>query len=391
MELFVKRRSNFVIMKKCLVLIGAVSIVFISIAFTNSHNATGNETFADTLRKLYAQSPDKWPKPFIDSGIAWTELGVVPESPLKPKFDSLRNVIQLGKILFFDPRLSGSAQISCASCHVPDLSWTDGRERAVGHDQQTGKRNTPSILNVWNFKKFFWDGRSNSLQDQAFNPIGNESEMHGNMALLPATLREIKGYAVLFDSAYGNHTITPEQITNALAIFQQTVVSRKADFDYFLLGKKPLEDAEIRGLHLFRTKARCMNCHNGPLFTDNEFHNIGLAYYGRQYEDLGLYNVTKRAADVGKFKTPSLRDVIRTRPWMHNGLFDNIEGVLNIYNAGGARTKRKPEQMNDTLFPETSPRLIKLGLTKEEKQDIIAFLNAITTEPLKTRIPELPK
>jgi len=170
------------------------------------------------------------------------------------------------------------------------------------------------------------------------------------------------------------------------------VVSRKADFDDFLTrDKKALSDAALRGLHIFRTKARCMNCHNGPLFTDNSFHNIGLTYYQRENEDLGRYKVTGRAEDVGRFRTPSLRDVIRTRPWMHNGLFDNIEGVINMYNAGMPQPKRKPEQAADTLFPRTDVLIKKLDLNKQERDDLIAFLHAITAEPLRVKMPALPK
>ncbi len=381
------RKSTIIIS----VLISAVSLCSLGFRTGDKPHSIG-DPYADSLRKLYALPPAQWPAPNVDADVSWQELGILPESPLKKYEDSLKQIIKLGKMLFFDPRMSGSEQISCASCHAPDLSWTDGREKAVGHDQQTGKRNTPSLLNVWFYKKLFWDGRSDSLEDQAFSPINNEKEMHGSMALLPDRLRKIEGYKPLFDSAYGDASITPARIVHALAVFQKTIVSRKSDFDLFLMGdKKILDDAAIRGLHLFRVKARCMNCHYGPLFSDNGFNNIGLTYYQRENEDLGLYNITHRAADVGKFKTPSLRDVIRTRPWMHNGFFDNIEGVINIYNAGGARTKPRPEQVGDTLFPQTSARLVKLGLTKEEKQDLIAFLNSITSVPWKMRIPELPK
>ncbi|RXK85651.1 cytochrome-c peroxidase [Filimonas effusa] len=373
------------------ILTGITSVILLSSLSFQKYNGLPADTYTDSLRRLYSKPLAEWPRPFIDTTVQhWQELGLLPASPIAT--DSLQPLINLGKLLFFDPRLSGSGQISCATCHVPDLSWTDGREKAVGHDQQVNTRNTPTIFNVWFYKNLFWDGRSNSLEDQAFGPINSEIEMHGDMSLLPSKLEEIKGYAPLFKAAYGTETVDADKVAHALAIFQKTVVSRKSDFDYFLSGdKNRLTDAAVRGLHLFRTKARCMNCHNGPLFTDNDFHNIGLTYYGRKYEDLGRYNVTRKASDVGKFKTPSLRDVIRTRPWMHNGLFDNIEGVLNMYSAGMPQPKRKPEQMSDTLFPVTSPLIKRLDLTKQEKDDIIAFLNAITAEPWKMRIPVLPK
>lgn len=349
-------------------------------------------TYEDTLRFLYSQPSDQWPAPDIDSIIKWQELGLLPGSPLKPYMDSLKHLILLGKTLFFDPRLSGSNQISCASCHVPDLSWTDGRGKSVGHDQQENKRNSPTLLNVWYYKHLFWDGRSKSLEDQAFSPINSETEMHSDMAEVMMKLRRIPGYKPMFDSAFRRGEISPETVTSAIAAFQRTLVSRKSDFDNFLSGRKEaLSDAALRGLHLFRTKARCMNCHNGPLFTDNDFHNIGLTYYQREYEDLGRYNVTHRAEDVGKFKTPSLRDVIRTRPWMHNGLFDNINGILNMYSAGMAQPKPRPDQVADTLFPKTDKILRRLDLTKQEKEDVIAFLNAITAEPLQVRAPVMPK
>lgn len=349
-------------------------------------------TYEDTLRFLYSLSKEHWPAPQIDSGVVWQELGIVPESPLKPYFDSLKHLIALGNTLFFDARLSGSNQISCASCHVPDLSWTDGRERSLGHDQQENKRNSPSILNTWNYTSLFWDGRSHSLEDQAFSPINSEIEMHSDMGEVMSKLRRIAGYKPMFDSAFGDNSITPERVTEALAVFQRTVVSRKADFDHFLNGnKQALSNEALRGLHLFRTKARCMNCHNGALLTDNQFHNIGLTYYKRKYEDLGRYNVTKKPEDVGRFRTPSLRDVIRTRPWMHNGLFDNIEGVLNMYNAGMPQPKPKENEAADPLFPKTDPLIKKLNLSTQERNDIIAFLNAITAQPLKSRMPEMPK
>jgi cytochrome c peroxidase len=349
-------------------------------------------SFEDTLRFLYSLPREQWPSPFIDNGVHWTELGVVPGSPLKPQLDSLKHLIALGKTLFFDPRLSGSNQISCASCHIPDLSWTDGRVRSIGHDMQTSKRNSPTILNTWFYKELFWDGRSKSLEDQAFSPINSETEMHSDMAEMTMKLRRLEGYKPLFKAAYGNEEISPETVTQAIAVFERTLTSRKADFDNFLLGKKDaMSDAALRGLHLFRTKARCMNCHNGALFSDNQFHNTGLTNYQQEYEDLGRYKVTHKAEDVGRFRTPSLRDVIRTRPWMHNGLLDNIDSIVNMYSAGMPQAMLTTQQPGDTLFPKTDKLIKKLDLTKEEKQDLIAFLNAITSEPYKIKLPELPK
>ncbi|NTS40658.1 c-type cytochrome [Flavisolibacter sp. BT320] len=349
------------------------------------------KTFEDTLRYLYSQPVDKWPKPHIDSGVVWTELGPIPASPLTEKLATLKDKIELGKTLFFDPRLSGSKQISCATCHVPDLSWADGREKSSGHDQQLNKRNSPTLLNVWFYKNLFWDGRSHSLEDQAFSPINSEIEMHSSMPDALRTLRRIEGYPALFQKAFGSPEISPETLTEALATFQRTLVSGAADFDDFLKGDTAaLSEPALRGLHLFRTKARCMNCHNGPLLTDNSFHNIGLTNYGREHEDLGRYNMTHKEEDLGKFKTPSLRDVMRTRPWMHNGLFDNMTEIISLYNAGMPGPKREPGQENDPMFPKTDRLIKRLGLTRQERADIVAFLEAITAPPTKVPMPVLP-
>ncbi|HEX2629135.1 MAG TPA: cytochrome c peroxidase [Chitinophagaceae bacterium] len=347
-------------------------------------------SFEDTLRFLYSLPPEKWPAPFIDSGVQWKELGIIPQSPLTPHLDSLKHLIALGKTLFFDPRLSGSNQISCATCHMPELSWSDGKQRSIGHDMQVNKRNSPTILNTWFYKHLFWDGRSNSLEDQAFSPINSETEMNSDMADMIRKLRRVEGYKPLFKAAYGNEEISPETVTDALAVFERTLTSGKADFDNFLSGEKDaMSDAALRGLHLFRTKARCMNCHNGPLLSDDQFHNTGLTNYQREHEDLGRYKVTHKAGDVGRFRTPSLRDVLRTRPWMHNGMFDNIDTIINMYSAGMPQQKSGPA--NDSLYPKIDRLIKRLDLTKGEKQDIIAFLNAITSEPYKITRPELPK
>jgi cytochrome c peroxidase len=359
-------------MYKWLVIILLVSVVIVSVSFTS------NDQDAVSLRRTYSQSPDKWPKPFVDAGVEWTELGLLPESPLQSHSDSLKHLIELGKTLFFDPRLSGSGKISCATCHQPELSWTDGKERSVGHEGTLNKRNSPTIQNSWFYKKLFWDGRAKDLEDQAFAPINSESEMHSDMRELPRNLRVIKGYAALFDSAYGDPGIYPDRIAGAIAAFERTIISRKTKFDDFLEGrKKALNNDELRGLHLFRTKARCINCHSGPMFSDNQFHNNGFHKNGDADNDRGLYNVTHRDEDIGKFKTPSLRDVMKTGPWMHNGIPAHIPDIIITYN--------KPSE-------HSHERLLKpLYLTNKEISELAAFLNAISAPPLEFKKPVLPE
>jgi cytochrome c peroxidase len=378
-------------MKRVISILSIVLAVLLFFSFRSYEFKSGDDIPLDSLRAIYSRAPSLWPKPFVDAGVNYTELGALPASPVSMKDSVTRAKVKLGKILFFDPRLSASNQISCSSCHAPDLHYADGREVSVGHDHAANKRNAPSLENVWVFKKLFWDGRAESLEDQAHSPIGSSIEMHQDMKALPKKLTKIKGYPSLFKAAFGRTKIDADKISESLAIFQRTIVSRKAPFDKFLEGnKKAMTDQQILGLHLFRTKARCLNCHYGPLFTDGEFHNAGLTYYGRKYEDLGRYHVTKKAEDVGKFKTPGLRDVMRTAPWFHNGLFGNIDGVMNMYNAGMPEQRRKADQLNDPLYPVKDKLLQPLLLSTAEKDAVIAFLHAISTEPWKDRAPQLP-
>lgn len=331
----------------------------------------------ENLRSIYSRPPAEWPKPAIDSGVQWMELGVLPESPVEKQKDSLQHIIKLGKALFFDTRLSASGKISCATCHLPELNWTDGKEKSVGHEGAVNKRNSPTIANSWFYNRLFWDGRAKDLPDQAFAPIISESEMGSDMPEVMMKLRRIKGYKELFRKAFGEEGIDPAKMTEAIAMFEKTVISNKSRFDEFLEGdKKALTNSEIRGLHLFRTKARCMNCHNGPLFTDNQFHKNNITF---SYDDDGLYKVTHREEDKRKFKTPSLRDVARTGPWMHNGKINSLEQIISRYSTA--------------KFPsgEASPLLKNLGLSSREKKDLLAFLKAISAPPVNFQKPVMPE
>lgn len=352
-----------------------------------------SDKFIDSLRKVYSRSSDRWPAPTIDSGVVFREIGLLPDPPLNAKMDSLKYLAALGKTLFFDPRLSGSNQISCGSCHNPDLFWTDGRRLALGHDHQQNTRSTQTIENIWFQKKLFWDGRANSLEEQAKFPITSEIEMHQKLSKIPGKLRKIKGYKPLFLNAYGDTHITEYRILHALSIFQQTVSSHYTTFDFFVGGlSSRLSDQELLGMHLFRTKARCINCHNGPLFTDGQFHNLGQTFYKDSLrEDLGLYNTTKNPEDVGKFRTPGLRNVTRTHPWFHRGQFTHLVPVLVFYNTAFNVPPPTAEQRKDPLFPKLSPLIKPLGLTGTEQAAIIAFLESLASNPDNDPPPALPK
>ncbi len=342
------------------------------------------------LRAVYAGPSSQWPAANLDDEVKprFVEIGLLPpvNYPTNNSYSDAK--ADLGKRLYFDPRLSGSGQIACASCHDPDLAWTDGRTVSFGHARKVLKRNAPMILNSGHLLTPFWDGRVDSLEEQARAVLNNEDEMRSGAALVRERLLAIPGYASRFTDAFGDPEPTIGRVVQAIATFERTINSRANDFDNFLLGDtNALSDSAVRGLHLFRTTARCINCHNGPNFTDARFHNEGLSYYGRKYEDLGRYVVTHAPEDVGRFKTPSLRNVAHTGPYMHNGLFE-LDGVLAMYNAGMPTLRPTPKQKNDPLFPKKSALLKPLGLNQQDLADLKAFLESLTEKKFTVRPPD---
>ncbi|WP_413513910.1 cytochrome-c peroxidase [Myroides odoratus] len=340
----------------------------------------------------YKKPIAQWPKPTIDSGVDWVEFGSIQRDTAFFTTQELPEV-QLGKMLFFDPKLSQSNQISCSTCHDPEMGWTDRRKVALGHDHLEGMRNTPSLYNIGNRKAFFWDGRATSLEEQAEGPLSAHNEMAMDVHLLPKKIHKIKAYKPLFKAAYGDEQVTYDRIVSALATFQRTIKSQPSRVDQFVDGKyNAMTDQEIYGMHLFRTKGRCMNCHHGPDLTDDKFHNIGLTYYNRKFQDLGRYEITKDPEHVGQFKTPSLRDLLLTRPWMHNGFFDNLEGIVNIYNSGMHMIDPTPEKKEaDPLYPFTDPLMQPLKLDREEVKAIVAFLESLSGSRYKMKRPDFPR
>lgn len=346
---------------------------------------------ADALRAAYLLPPDQWPAATWDDSIPLEdrhELGKVPRMEFPADNPFTAEKAELGRRLFFEPRLSGSAFIACVSCHHPDLGWTDGKTTSQGHQLQPLDRNAPTLMGVGFSKSLMWDGRADSLEDQALLPLSNSKEMHGEFGDVEKALNAIPEYREEFKKVFGDDKITIKLVAKALATFQRTIVPGRSRFDFFLNGRAgAMSDSEIRGLHLFRTKARCINCHSGPLMSDGKFHNIGLTFYGRKLQDLGRYEETRDPKDVGLFKTPTLRNLNRTGPYMHNGLFD-LNGLINLYNAGMPNEKAPP---GDPLAPHKSPLLKPLRLTLQERSDLVEFLRDAIEEPrLRVRTPALP-
>jgi cytochrome c peroxidase len=344
---------------------------------------------ASELRVTYAGPTAGWPPPHIDDGIAWRELGLLslPEHPPHNPHSPAKE--RLGKALFFDPRLSGSGLLACASCHDPDLAWADGRTVSFGHLRRPLSRNAPSIRNVAHQATLFWDGRASSIEEQARAVLLNPAEMNVTREQVVESIAADGRYRGLFQAAFGDGTISFERTAQAIACFERSVVGGGSRFDRFLRGEREiLTDSEILGLDLFRREARCLHCHHGPLLSDGAFHDVGLSYYGRSTEDRGRYAVTGDPSDMGRFRTPSLRDVTRTGPLMHNGLFE-LRGVLRMYNAGMPALKRQPFQEHDPLFPVKSPLLRPLGLNRQDLADLEAFLGSLEEPRHRVRPPLL--
>ena len=344
------------------------------------------------LRSWYEKPITEWPAPAVDSGVRWTEWSALPTPPIwENKDPKVMAMIDLGKKLFFDPRMSASRQISCSSCHDPDLHWADGRSKAIGVDHRQGRRHSISLQNVWAQKSFFWDGRVDDLAALAKHPLEDPLEMNTPIAVALQHINAIEGYKPFIKNAFAVEKLDELQLQKALAVFQQTIASNITRFDNFIKGRhRALSDQQVWGMHLFRTKARCFNCHNGPFFTDGEFHNLGFSNYGKVNQDLGRYVMTDAVADVGAFKTPGLRDVVRTFPWFHDGRFNEISMLLNQYNAGMPQPQATANLLNDPLYPKQSPLLKPLGISLDEREAIIRFLEAISAQPISFERPNLP-
>ncbi len=376
-----------------------ILIIVFTICFSCKKENNSEDYLDISALKARYSSGDyaQWPEPELDSLVneeKFQDIGILPKVTFPENNVFSKEKAKLGKTLFFDPRLSVSGQIACASCHNPELAWTDNSTRSFGHDRQTGGRNSMTILNSAFAHNLFWDGRAESLEDQARFPIGDPLEMNEQLNIAVDKIADIEGYKPLFKAAFGNDSISLSRIQKAIATFERTVNSYKTPFDKFVAGDSTkLTDQEVLGLHLFRTKARCINCHNTPYFSDNLFHNDGQTLFGTKDEDFGRYNVTKNMDDIGKFRTPTLREVSRTGPWMHHGHFPSLLDIVEFYNLGNPAPIQKKYLGvgRDTLIPTTSPMLKRLNLEKPEIEALIAFMETLSSNKGRTLIPELPK
>jgi len=289
--------------------------------------------------------------------------------------------ISLGKLLYFDPRLSKDETISCASCHNPFHGFADPEPTSKGVSGKLGARNSPTVINRLFSKEQFWDGRAEDLEDQAHGPLMNPVEMA--MPKPDEVVKRVKavsGYSPLFQKAFGSKEITMPRIAQAIASYERTVVSGNSPFDRYVAGDKHAMSASaVRGWGLFVGKANCQVCHVGFNFTDEGYHNLGVGM-DEPKPDLGRYEVTKAETEKGAFKTPTLRNVGETAPYMHDGSENTLRGVIVFYNRGGVK--------NPWLSKEIKP----LHLTPVDIDDLVAFLESLTGEVQNLDPPaELPR
>ena len=283
--------------------------------------------------------------------------------------------IALGKKLFFDPILSIDNSISCADCHAPENAFSDSDRFSDGVDGIFGNRNSMPLFNLaWNYdEKFFWDGNTFSLEHQAFVPVSDPIEMKSSWVNVQQKLQQDSEYPNLFEQAFGTSKIDSSLVTKAIAQFERTLISSNSKFDKFLLGETSLTPQELNGFNVFMDEAKgdCFHCHGSdknPLWTDNIFHNNGL---DDSFTDLGLGAVTGDPADNGKFKSPSLRNLAFTAPYMHDGRFATLEDVINHYSVG-----LKNSSTIDPLMKKVSQGGVNLN--EDDKRDLKAFLLSLS-------------
>ncbi len=284
-----------------------------------------------------------------------------------------KNKQELGRSLFFDPRLSGNPSKTCATCHHPGLGWADGMARAMANQQGLG-RHTPSLLNTAYEHAFFWDGRAASLEDAVNQDLLSPGMLSGETARnIVIRIAAISAYRQAFNEAFASEGVSFERITAALATFVRSIISAPSPFDHWLKGDTEAISASAkRGFALFRGKAECIRCHSGPAFTDSSFHNTGI-----NTVDPGHYEISGKDEDRNAFKTPGLRDIAITPPYMHNGSKKTLNDVIDFYNRGG-----------DTIG--SGNQLKALHLSAEEKKDLLAFLYSLSGENRETLVPALP-
>ncbi|OHC63616.1 MAG: hypothetical protein A2045_07835 [Rhodocyclales bacterium GWA2_65_20] len=338
-------------------------------------------------------------------------LGPLPPPPIPKDNPMSAEKIELGKMLFWDNRLGGDASSPCVVCHEPGKGWGDGGEISRGYPGTQHWRNSQTVLNSAHYGRLFWEGSVPSLEMQAPSAAEGNVAGNGDPSLMEMRMRFIPEYVTRFKKVFGTDWPHIWDAYRAIAAFERTLVSdaKQVPFDRFMKGdKKALSDSAKRGMAVYKGKAGCIQCHNGPLASDQGYYSLGVPEnevfkteplyqithrwehyqkgvmekdYRNADKDLGLYYISNHPKDVGKFRTPSLRELKYTAPFMHNGIFYTLDEVVDFYNKGGG----------DANWPNKSKLLKPLGLTDREKKDLVAFLESLSMDqPLLMDPPKLP-
>ncbi|MEN8179672.1 MAG: cytochrome c peroxidase [Pseudomonadota bacterium] len=373
---------------------------------------------AQTVKQETAAAPTKAPA----AKMAIKKAGPAPlaplgEAPIPPDNKLTPAKVELGKLLFFDPRVGGDASTGCSTCHEPEQGWAWAEDFSRGYPGTVHWRNSQSIINSAHFPRQFWAGSASSNEKQAKSAAKGGVAGNGESDIMEARLALIPEYRKRFKEVYGTEWPLISDVWLAISAFERTMNTTgkyEVPLDKYLKGdKSALDEQQVRGMALFNGKAGCINCHNGELSTDLDYHNIGIppnkrweedglaqiTFRFEQYakgqtqegyrtakSDWGFYYRGKNKWDRGKFRTAPLRYIAYTAPYMHNGVFYTLEEVVDFYNTGGF-----DEEGRTTLFPENKSKLIKpLGLTDEEKEDLVAFLGAFSGPEIMMEKPKQP-
>ncbi len=319
-----------------------------------------------------AVADDAAPAPanVIKSGDYTLELprGLKPDGAYIPDNNPLSAAkIELGKLLYFDPRLSKDNTISCASCHNPYHGFADPAPTSKGVGNALGGRNSPTVINRLFSKEQFWDGRAADLEEQSKGPITNPVEMAmSSHDVAVSSVNRVRGYRPYFVAAFGDKDVTIDKIAQAIASYERTVLSGDSPYDRYLAGQTDaMSGAAVRGMGIFLGKGRCITCHVGQNFTDEKYHNLGVGM-DAETPDLGRYEISKQESDKGAFKTPGLRNIADNAPYMHDGSERTLRQVMELYNKGGVKN------------PSLSPLIQPLNLSDQEIDDLVAFMHALT-------------
>lgn len=288
---------------------------------------------------------------------------------------------ELGRHLFFDRRLSKDHTVACSNCHNPGRSWADRARFSTGLNGQRGRRNAPVLVNRIFSGKQFWDGRAGSLEEQAAIPMASVREMGESHRAIVAKVAQVAGYRELFREAYGDEKVDLDRITAAIASFERTILVYDAPWHRHEAGERnALSESGRRGLEIFRdnNRGRCSVCHSGPNFTDEKFHNTGAGTGTGAEADEGRYEVTAAEEDRGRFKTPTLMNVSLSPPYMHDGSIKTLEEVVEFYSRGGVENPVRP----------LDTEMRKLDLSAGDKEDLVAFLRALTGRTTRVDVPK---